>query len=123
MTTLVILAPVFFLFELWQLVMSERYVGIKQIARGADPRAMGPSEFVSFLWAGSLVLYLIWMLALLAFPETRVFGISLIAVLGIGYGVRSRCKLTWVLVTMTLEGAIRVGLLLSLVGFAWRHLH
>lgn len=123
MTSLVILAPVFFLFELWQLVMSERYVGIKQIARGADPRAMGPSELVSFLWAASLMLYGVWMLSLLVFPETRVFGICLLATLGLGYAIRSRCKITAVLVTLTLEGAVRVGLLLSLIGLAWRHAH
>ena len=122
MTFLVILAPAFFLFELWQLVMSERYVGIKQIARGADPRALGPSELVSFFWSTCLAIYAAWMLALTVLPETRVFGICLIATTGLGYAIRSRCKLTLVLVTLTLEGAIRVGLLLSLVGFAWRHL-
>src|ERR1700722_13731071 len=31
--SLALLAPLFLLFEIWQLVMSERYVGIKQIAR------------------------------------------------------------------------------------------
>ena len=41
MNPFALLAPLFFTFELWQLVVSERYLGIKQIARGADPRALG----------------------------------------------------------------------------------
>jgi len=119
MTLLVMLAPVFFLFELWQLVMSERYVGIKQIARGADPRAMGPSEFVSFFWSMSLILYSIWMVAMLAFPNSRVFATCLLGVTALGYMVRSRCKHMMVLVTLTIEGAVRIGLLMSLMGYSW----
>ena len=36
-----LLSPLFLVFEIWQLVMSERYVGIKQIARGSNPREIG----------------------------------------------------------------------------------
>ena len=121
MPPLVVLAPLFFLFELWQLVMSERYVGIKQISRSADPRALGPSEPVSFFWVASMAAYGVWLVFLLFFPLSRVFALGLIAVSGIGYGIRSRCSLTFVLVTLTFEGAIRIGLLLSLAGYAWRH--
>ena len=39
-----LLAPLFLVFEVWQLVMSERYLGIKQIARGGNPREMGPAD-------------------------------------------------------------------------------
>ena len=44
MATLLLLAPLFLIFEIGQLVLCERYVGIKQIARGADPRALGLGE-------------------------------------------------------------------------------
>ena len=37
MSALLLLAPVFMLFEVGQLYLSERYLGIKQIARNADP--------------------------------------------------------------------------------------
>jgi hypothetical protein len=40
------LAPLFLMFELWQLVICERYVGIKQIERNGDPRDVGPNEAV-----------------------------------------------------------------------------
>lgn len=121
MTPLVVLAPLFFLFELWQLVMGERYVGIKQISRAADPRSLGPSEPVSFIWVACLACYALWTVLLLASPLSRIFALGLMAVSGLGYAIRSRCSLSLVLVTLTFEGAIRIGLLLSLAGYAWRH--
>jgi hypothetical protein len=77
--SLPLLAPLFLVFEIWQLVMSERYVGIKQIARGSDPREMGPGELVSFLWSSCLILYCVWMVGLLATPRVRFFALVLIA--------------------------------------------
>jgi hypothetical protein len=71
-----LLAPLFLAFEIWQLVMCERYVGIKQIARGAEPREMGPSEPVAFLWSACIVLYAVWMIALLAAPTPASSGSS-----------------------------------------------
>jgi hypothetical protein len=40
----------------------------------------------------------------------------------LGYSVRRNCRLSWVLVVLTLEGAIRIGLLVSLCALAWRKL-
>ena len=39
MDLLLYLAPLWIVFEAWQLVISERYLGIKQIEKGADPRS------------------------------------------------------------------------------------
>jgi hypothetical protein len=115
------LAPLFLAFEIWQLVISERYLGIKQIARGGNPREMGPSEWVSFFWTGGIVLYGAWMVALLPFPATRAAGLGLLAVTAIGYSLRRNCPLKWVLVVLTFEGAVRIGLLGMATLFALHH--
>jgi hypothetical protein len=119
--SLSLLAPAFLLFEIWQLVISERYVGIKQIARGADPREMGPSEPVAFLWSSFILLFWLWMLALLAAPGTRIYGLCLIAVTVAGYSARRNCGLKLILVILTFEGAIRVGILSFFSVAAWSH--
>ncbi|MDB6168445.1 MAG: hypothetical protein JWM88_1309 [Verrucomicrobia bacterium] len=122
MNPLILATPLFLLFELWQLVMSERYVGIKQIARNGDPRKLGLAEITAFFWSTAIILYWLWMLALLSSPFSRVHGLILLIVSIAGYSVRRNCGLKWVLVTLTLEGAIRIGLLVSLAGMAWRRL-
>jgi len=119
--SLPLLAPLFLAFEIWQLVMSERYVGIKQIARGADPREMGPSELVAFFWSTCIVLYAAWMAALLINPRARIFGLVLIAATALGYAIRRNCGLKWILVVLTFEGAIRVAVLAPLSELAWSH--
>ena len=119
MTLLLFAAPVFLLFELWQLVMSERYVGIKQIARNGDPRQLGLSEITAFFWTAGIVLYWAWMLALLFIPLSRVYGVVLCFVSLLGYAVRRNCGLKWVLVTLTLEGSVRIALLGYLLRLAW----
>jgi hypothetical protein len=103
-------------------VLSERYLGIKQIARGADPRSLGLGEFTAFVWSVTLLSYWVWMLLLLAMPFSRVHGISLLAVSMLGFSLRRGSGLKWVLVILTFEGAIRVGLLFSLCAMAWRRL-
>ncbi|MSU49160.1 MAG: hypothetical protein EXS37_08775 [Opitutus sp.] len=120
--TLILFAPFFLVFEVWQLVLSERYLGIKQIARGADPRSLGLSELTAFFWSMSLVAYWLWMLLLLAVPFGRAHGLGLLIVTMIGFSLRRGNRLKWVLVILTFEGAIRVGLLFSLCGMAWRRL-
>ena len=116
------LAPLFLAFELGQLAMSERYVGIKQIARGADPREMGPSEPVSFLWTASLVLYAAWTLSLLFSPASRGAAVGIIATTAVAYPIRRNCGLKWILVVLTFEGAIRLVFVAALAIAAWRRL-
>jgi len=121
-SSLALLAPLFLLFEAWQLAMGERYVGIKQIARGADPREMGPGEGVAFLWSAGLVLYALWALALLATPMSRAYALALIAATVAGYSIRRNCGLKWILVVLTIEGSARIGFLFALSVVAWRRL-
>ncbi len=122
MATLLFIAPLFLAFEVWQLVMGERYLGIKQIARNGDPRTLGLAELTAFCWSMMIVFYVAWMVALLLLPFTRVHGLGLLAVLGVGFTLRRNTSLKWVLVILTFEGAIRVGLLISLIAMAWRRL-
>jgi hypothetical protein len=116
---LALLAPLFLAFEIWQLVMSERYVGIKQIARGANPREMGPSELVSAFWSLSIIIYGLWMASLLITPYVRIYGLILIVVTAIGYSFRRNCGLKWILVILTFEGALRVAVLAPLAVASW----
>jgi hypothetical protein len=122
MSLLVLLTPFFLVFEIWQLVLSERYLGIKQVARGADPRALGLSETTAFCWSVTIVAYWVWMLLLLTVPLGRVPGLALLALSVIGYMLRRGCRLKWVLIILTFEGAFRIGMLLSICGLVWRQL-
>jgi hypothetical protein len=120
--TLLLLAPLFLVFEFWQLVLSERYLGIKQIARGTDPRMLGLGEVTAFFWSITIVAYWLWMFLLLATPLGRVHGISLLVVSTLGFWLRRGSGLKWVLVILTFEGAVRIGFLFSLCGMVWRRL-
>jgi hypothetical protein len=120
--TLIALAPLFLIFEVWQLVLSERYLGIKQIARGADPRHLGLREMTAFFWSVLLIAYWIWMLLLLTSSFSRSHGAGLLVVSMIGFSLRRGARFKWILVILTFEGAVRVGLLLSLFAMAWRRL-
>ncbi len=122
MNALALLAPLFLIFEIWQLVMCERYLGIKQIARGSDPREMGPSEPVSFLWTFTIALYAMWTLALLATPGTRGPAAGLVVTTLVGYAFRRNCGLNRVLIILTFEGSIRIVFVGALAFAAWRRL-
>lgn len=120
MPALLLLTPLFFLFELWQLVLGERYLGIKQIARGSDPRELGLGEVTAFFWSGLLCLYWLWSLALFTVPFARVHALCLLAIFVLGYSIRRNCPLKWVLVVLTVEGATRLGFLAALGRLAWK---
>lgn len=120
--TFLLFAPVFLVFEVWQLVLSERYLGIKQIARGADPRSLGLGEVTAFCWSVTLIGYWAWMGLLMLVPFGRLHGLGLLLVSSIGFTFRRGTSLKWVLVILTFEGAVRVGLLISLCATAWRRL-
>lgn len=117
-----LLAPLFLLFELWQLVIGERYLGIRQIRARADPRELPMSDWVAGTWASGLIVYHLWMLTLLVHPVGRAQGFVLLGVSAIGYSIRSVCGLNWVLVVLTFEGSIRIGMLLSLAVATWRRM-
>ena len=120
MSGLPLLAPLFLVFEAWQLAMGERYVGIKQIARGADPREMGPGEAVAFLWSAGLVALRRLGPGAPGDPPARAVRRSALAATTLaGYSIRRNCGLKWILVVLTIEGAVRIGFLFALSVTAW----
>ncbi len=122
MNPFALLAPLFLVFELWQLFLSERYMGIKQIRVNADPRELPMAGWMAATWAGGLLVYYLWMITLLLHPLGRAQGIVLLAVTAVAYAIRSTCGLKWVLVVLTFEGSIRIGMLFSLFVMTWRQL-
>ena len=114
--------PLWGLFELAQLIIGERHLGIKQIERGSDPRERGPGEFAAFFWSAGLLLYWTWMALMVAQPIGRPQVVAMIVTSVVGFLIRSVCGLKWVLVTLTFEGAIRIGMLFSLGAVIWRRL-
>ena len=117
-----LLAPIFLAFELWQLFVSERYLGIKHIRVNTDPRELPMTNGMAAFWAGGMLVYFVWMFSLLLHPLGRAQGIILLVVTFLGYVLRSTCGLKWVLVILTFEGSIRVGMLISLFFMTWRQL-
>lgn len=119
---LLYLAPLCLGFEVWQLVIAERYLGLKQIERGVDPRTKGPGELISFGWGGGIVLYWVWMILMLIPKDGRGQIVCMLVVSLAGYSLRRNSGLKWILVILTLEGAIRIGMIVSLLGGVWRKL-
>ncbi|MET0261483.1 MAG: hypothetical protein ABW223_01200 [Rariglobus sp.] len=119
---LLYLAPLCLFFEVWQLVIAERHLGLKQIERGVDPRDKGPGEFLSFTWGAGIVLYWIWMILMLIPKTGRTQIVCMLIVSLVGYSMRRNSGLKWILVILTIEGAVRIGMIVSLIGSAWRSL-
>jgi hypothetical protein len=119
---LLYLAPLCLMFEAWQLMIAERHLGIKQIEQGVDPRDRGPGEFLSFCWGSAIVSYWVWMIVMLIPGFGRAQVICMLVVSLAGYSLRRNSSLKWILVILTLEGAIRIGMIVSMFGTAWRAL-
>lgn len=118
----VFLAPVFLGFEIAQLLAAEKLLGVKQIATGEDPRKQGPGELVSALWSFMIFAQMAWQFLLLIDGATRIHAACLLLITLVGFTLRSNCTLRWVLVILTVEGALRMGLMVSMLGSAWRAL-
>jgi hypothetical protein len=117
---LVFLSPVLVLFELAQLVLAERYLGVRQIERGADPRESPVPAALAAAWSVAIGVNWLWMIAMLPlrFGAGQVACMILTSL--IGYSLRRNCALKWVLVILTFEGAIRIGMHVSLLTLVWR---
>ena len=73
-------------------------------------------------WRLRLPVKLGLMVTLLLHPVGRAQGFVLLMTTAIGYSLRTTCGLKWVLVVLTFEGSIRVGMLISLFGSSMRRL-
>ncbi|CAM3136104.1 hypothetical protein [Rariglobus hedericola] len=119
---LMYLAPFCLLFEGWQLVIAERHIGLKQIEQGVDPRSRGPGELLSFAWGMGIVCYWVWMILMLIPKDGRAQVVCMLIVSLLGYSLRRNSGLKWILVILTVEGAIRIGMIVSLISGIWRSL-
>lgn len=122
MSPLVYLTPVWLVFEIVQLVVCERFLGVKQIEAGTDPRTIGPRETPALLWSLAIVANWFWLICMLFQPLGRGQIAAMMVITLIGYSIRRSCGLKWVLVVLTFEGALRIGMLLSLSALLWRRL-
>ena len=122
MSPLVYLTPIWFLLEIAQLIVGERFLGVKQIVAGADPRLQGPREPLAFVWSAGILFFWLWLVAMLFQSLGRAQIAAMIAITLVGFSIRRSCGLKWILVVLTFEGAIRVGMLLSVAALIWRRL-
>ena len=120
MSGILLALPLFFVFEVWQLVMSERYLGVKTLASGADPRDLGLGEAVACGWSLTLLAYWLWMPLLLILPFARGPAAALLLVSLIGFSLRRNQPRKWTLIILTFEGGMRLVALAYLGIAAWR---
>lgn len=123
MTPLFLLASCagFAALEIWQLVQAERMLGRRATSAPAAT-APGPGEASARRWSLALLAYWLWMVGLLFLPVARLHALGLLLVTMLGFSLRRGAERLWTLRLLTFEGAIRVGLLLSLGALAWRRL-
>ena len=122
MSPLVFLTPLWFVFEVVHLVVSERFLGVKQIEAGTDPRLLGPREPLAFAWSVGILLFWFWLVAMLFQSTGRAEIVAMIVITLGGFLIRRSCTLKWVLVALTFEGALRIGMLLYLLALIWRRI-
>ena len=123
MLWLITLVPLFLVFEIWQLVLCERYLGVRQMATGQDPRTLPMGERLAFTWTLLLFLYWVWMGLLLGGSVGRLQALALFLISLGGFLLRRNSPVRWVLHILTFEGALRIGMLVSLAGVFWRRVH
>jgi hypothetical protein len=107
--------------EIWQLVQAERLLG-RRAAPAAAATASGPDEARARRWSLALLAYWLWTVGLLFLPVARLHALGLLLATMIGFSLRRGAERLWTLRLLTFEGAIRIGLLLSLAVLAWRRL-
>ena len=106
--------------EIWQLVQAEKLLGRRPVPAAAT--SPGPDERRARRWSLALLAYWLGMVGLLFLPVARLHALGLLLVTMIGFSLRRGAERLWTLRLLTFEGAIRVGLLLSLGALAWRRL-
>lgn len=122
MSLLFLPLPFFLAFELWQLVVAERYLGIKQIESGVDPRRLPLSSGRASLWTLGIVAGWLWSFCLLFDHLSRDPGAAMLLTSVGGLVLRRVLSLKWILVSLTLEGAVRIGMMAYLALHLYRHL-
>lgn len=100
-----------------QLIVVERYIGIKQIRSGEHPlerKATLPGWLIT-LWIVWIVVYWAYMAALLFSEWGNLQGLIMLVVSIIGGLLRRALGLKWALVIMTVVSSIRMGLMANML--------
>lgn len=110
--------------EIANLVICERYIGVKVFRAGLDPRVQpGPSRLVAIVWFLCLTLIVVYPLYLLFVPQARVFAYAMILFTVAGYVLRKRTGLRGALVVLTLEGALRIAAIIHMIFYSGYYRH
>ncbi|WOO42184.1 hypothetical protein [Rubellicoccus peritrichatus] len=112
---LALIAPVFIIFDLVQLVIAERYIGIKQIRDGLHPLESGKvgPAWMAVIWVGGAFAYKVYMLILVFSPQGALQGFIMLLATLAGFAFRRTLGLKYALVILTLEASVRMGLLVN----------
>jgi hypothetical protein len=119
MEFLAALAPVFLLFDLVQIVVLERYIGVKVLKADLEPRDLPLPGWAALLWIIGTKVYLLWMIALLFEPRLWLPAATMLAATAAGLVLRRFAGLRWALVVLTFEVAIRAGMLFLVTRWWW----
>jgi hypothetical protein len=109
------LAPLFVVFEVTQIIVAQRFIGIDQIRAGLHPLEVNPRgpPFLGLFWVLAIFADYFYQVLLLFQPSQvmNLAGLLLLMISFIGLGLRRGCGLKWGLVVLTVEGAARGGFL------------
>lgn len=111
----VLMVPV----EIANLVFAERFIGVKAIRANRDPRDRPPpSALAGRIWFTLLVMIVTYPAVLLCLPETRIFGGGMMSLWVIGSLLRRSAGFKYALVILTLEGGLRIGVVVHMLLYA-----
>ena len=101
--------------ELAQLVLAERRIGVRQLRAGLDPREeAAPPAYLGWSWLALAATVQQYPVVLLTDGATRFFGLLMLLIGVVGFDLRRRGGLRWALVVFTIEGALRIGVMIQM---------
>lgn len=109
-------APIVILAELTQLVIAERHIGVKVLKSGIDPRAAAPPPAaLGWLWFACAAACIAYPGLLVFFGYSRLQALVMMLVTVVSFEMRRRFGLKWALVALTIEGAVRIGMIAQML--------
>ncbi|WP_309396495.1 hypothetical protein [Cerasicoccus maritimus] len=105
------------LIDIAQLLAAERFIGVKAIRAGIHPldAEHQPASGLMLLWLLGLGIMWLYMALLVIDPRGGLQGALMLMVSVGGFVLRRVAGLKWALVLMTIETAIRLGLLANML--------
>lgn len=110
-------AAIALLFEVAQIFVAQRFIGLRQIREGSHPTDEVPpmGNALACGWIAALTANSAWQFGLLLWDQTRLFGVLMLGVTVIGVACRRAYGMKGALVVMTIEGAARIGFNANLI--------